>query len=132
MKKTLKKTTLQMLDKKIDTLGQTLDKKIDALVTTVDSLAIATKRGFDNTVSKTEFTEFKEEMLDFKRDMTDFKKKAEMTFFNLDSHARTTNERLDAIEKILGPLVQISSFMQKEIRELNSRVIKLEHHAGIK
>ncbi len=113
MKKTPKQATLQ-----------TLDKKIDTLITTVDNLAIATKRGFDNTVSKTEFTEFKSEM-------TEFKKNTERTLFNLDSHARTANERLDAIEKTLEPLIFVSGAMQRELREHERRISHVERKVGV-
>lgn len=66
----------------------------------IDSLVISVKHGF-------------EEMYEFRDEMYGFKNKTETTLFSLDSHARQTNERLDAIEKTLGPLVQVSSFMQK-------------------
>ena len=111
------KVTLVTVSKKIDDLAVSTAKSIE-------DLAIITKKGFDNTVSKEEFTEFKTEM-------TEFKKGTETTLFNLDGHAKKTNERLDAIEKAMGPLVQVSGFMQKEIRELNMRVNRLEHKVGI-
>ena len=128
MKKTPKKVTLQTLNKRFDSLGQ----KVDTLVTTVDNLAIATNRGFENTVSKTEFKDFKKEMTDFKEDMTDFAKKAEVTLFSLDSHARTTNERLGAIEKALPPLGNLSEAIKREVLQLNVRVGRIETKVGIK
>ncbi|HEY4516057.1 MAG TPA: hypothetical protein VJH67_02625 [Candidatus Paceibacterota bacterium] len=85
---------------------------------TVDSLAISAKNGFDNMVSKTEFGDFKDEI--------------NTTLFNIDNKLRTVDQRLEAIEKILGPLMRVSSLMQNEIRNLNSRVARLEHKAGIK
>lgn len=119
MKKTSKKVTLQTLDKKIDTLGQTFDKKIDVLTEIVDGLARSTKQGFDAAFA-------------FQKDMTEFAHKTALTLFNIDSKLQTVDQRLDAIEKTLGPLVQVSSVMQKEIRELNARVTKLEHNANLK
>ena len=107
----------QTLDKKIDTLGQTLDKKIDTLVTIVDGLAVSTKKGFD---------EVKGEVREFKEDMTDFSKKTGLTLFALDSHARTTNERLGVIEKSLLPLEHLSQALKVEVQNLNLRVRKVE------
>ncbi len=129
LKRRTEKVTLASIAQSIEGLATKAELKRLAtkadLERSVEKLAVITARGFENTVSKTVFTEFKD-------DMTEFAKKTGVTLFNLDSHARTTNERLDAIEKILGPLVQVSSVMQKEIRDLNLRVTKLEHHAGMK
>ncbi len=112
-KKTDKKVTLN-----------TVDKKIDTLITTVDNLAIATKRGFDNTVSKEEFGEFKDEM-------TEFKQKTELTLFNIDSKMQTVDQRLDGIEKTLGPLVHVSNALQNELREHAHRLSIIEHKVGL-
>lgn len=97
---------------------------LNSISKSIDDLAIITERGFNRTVSKEEFTEFKGEM-------TDFKKNTERTLFNLDSHARTTNERLDAIEKVLGPLVQTSSFYQSTLREHERRLSLIEREVGL-
>ncbi len=119
MKKTSKKVTLQTLDEKLDVIGQNLE----TLTETVDGLAISTKKGFD---------EVKGEMHEFKDEMTNFKKNTERTFFNLDSHARTTNERLDAIEKALPPLGSLSEALKREVLQLNVRVGRIEAKVGIK
>ena len=96
--------------------------------TTIDDLAVMVQNGFadmsEKMVTKIEFNEFK-------ADMFGFRNKTDMTLFNLDNHAQETNKRLDAIEKALGPLVQVSSFMQNEIRSLNGRVSSLERKVGI-
>src|SRR3989344_9497443 len=140
MKKTAKKVTLQTLDKKIDTLGQTFDKKIDtlgqtfdkkidtlgqtfdkklnALTDVVDALARSTKQGFDAAQ-------------EFQKDMTEFANKTGVTLFNLDSHARTTNERLDSIEKTLGPIVHLPGVVQRELREHDRRLSLIEKKIGI-
>ena len=95
---------------------------------TIDHLAVMVQKGFadvsEKMVSKTEFNEFKTEMYEFKH-------KTDMTLLNLDIHAKETNKRLSAIEDTLGPLVQISSAMQNEMRSLNNRVMVLERKAGI-
>ncbi len=96
-------------------------KSISDLSEIVDNLAISTKKGFDNTVSKKEFTEFKDEMIEFKEEMTDFKKRTDTTLFNMDNHARETNIRLDKIEKTLPSIVSMSETMENEIRSLNLR-----------
>ena len=125
MKKTAKKVTLQTLDKKIDTLGQALDKKIDtfdekinALTDVVDTLARSTKQGF-------------EAAHEFQKDMAEFAQKTSVTLFNLDSHARTANERLDAIEKTMGPIVHLPSVMQREFRDYDRRLSLVEKKIGI-
>ena len=127
MRKTPTKVTFQTLDKKIDGLGQTmgtLGDKLETLTDIVDVLARSTKQGFDSITTKQEFTEFKE-------DMTAFAKQTGITLFNLDSHARTANERLNAIEKALGPLVQASSFYQNTLREHERRLSLIERAVGL-
>lgn len=125
MKKTFKKVTLQTLDKKIDVLGASLDKKIDgitnavgALSDTVDSLARSTKEGFDKADA-------------FQDEMTEFAKKTPLTLFNMDSKLQTVDQRLDAIEKTLGPLVQVSSALQRELREHERRLSLIERKVGL-
>jgi len=88
------------------------------VIDSIDSLAVMTKKGFDKMVTKDEFEDYKDEI--------------GMTLYNIDSKLRTVDERLDAIEKTMGPLVRISGIMQNEIRDLNSRVAKLEHKIGVK
>ena len=126
------KATLSSIAKSIEGLATKNDvaKSIEGLATkkdiieAIDELAIITKRGFDTTVSKAEFTEFRE-------DMTDFKKKTDLTLFNLDSHARTTNTRLDSIEKAIGPLVHLPGVVQRELREHDRRISLIERKVGI-
>lgn len=130
-KKTQKKITLNTLAESINSFGAKTDFSFKQVNESIDSLARITKAGFDNTVSKTEFNEFKTEMYDFRDDMLEFEKKTNTTLLNLDGHAQETNNRLDAIEKTLGPLVQVSGLMQKEIRSLNIRVERLEKQAGL-
>ena len=97
----------------------------------VEDLAIITNRGFNNTVSKEEFGEFKEEMTEFKEEMTEFKHKTGLTLFNIDSKLQTVDQRLDAIEKTLGPLVQVSGAVQRELREHKERIARIEHKIGL-
>lgn len=110
------------LNKKV-TLN-TVDGKIDTLIATVDNFAMATKRGFDNTVSKEKFIEFKEEMVDFKQ-------KTELTLYKMDNKLQTVDERLDAIEKSLGPLVHVSDALQREFREHERRISLIERKVGL-
>ena len=118
--KSNKKVTLENVAIKVDKVADNVDK----LTYNLDALAVTTKRGFDNVHG--ELKEFKDEMHEFKDEMHEFKNKTEESLFNLNSHANQTNDRLDAIEKTLGPLVHVSSIMQKEIRSLNTRVDRLE------
>lgn len=126
------KITLATIAKKLDSVAtktdlSTISKSIDDLTTTVDNLAIATNRGFENAISKKEFGEFKEEMTDFKEEMTDFAKKTNLTLFNIDGKLQTVDQRLDAIEKTLGPLVHVSNAVQRELREHSERIARIEH-----
>ncbi|MEK7169700.1 MAG: hypothetical protein AAB767_00240 [Patescibacteria group bacterium] len=133
MKRTPKKITLQTLDTKIGVLGQSLDKKIDGwgqsldkkiggLTDTVDALARSTNAGF---------LEVKKDVREFKTEMTEFVQKTSLTLFNLDSHARTANERLDAIEKTLEPLMFASGATQRELREHERRLSHIERKVGV-
>ncbi len=112
------KVDLAKIAKSINVLTTT----VDDLTTTVDNLAIITNRGFENTVSKKEFSEFKEEMADFKGEMAGFKSKTEIMLLSLDSHAEETSRQLKNIEKTLPPLVIMSKVMENEIKDLNVRV----------
>jgi len=128
-------------EKTINDLFKIVEKNsssMESLVKTVDHLAAITKKGFDNTVDKDDFNdlrshmyEFKDEMYDLKDDMTSFKNATKIALYSMDSKIESIDKRLDAIDKTLGPLVQISSAMQTEIRSLNLRVGKLEHKAGL-
>ena len=116
-KRKTEKASLVSISSAIGDLKKTTTKSIS-------DLAIFTKRGFDQTVSLETFN-------DFTHDMLAFKKHTETTLFNLDGHARTTNERLDAIEKALGPLVQTTSFYQQTLREHERRIAFLERKTGL-
>lgn len=132
MKKTPKQATLQTLDKKIDGLGVSLDKKINGITNavgtlsstvgtlsdTVDSLARSTKEGFDKAEA-------------FQEEMTEFAKKTALTLFNVDSKLQTVDQRLDAMERTLGPLVHVSNAVQRELREHNARIERIEHKIGL-
>lgn len=128
MKKKLKKEkiTLETIAKSLGTLATKID-----LEKSIDSLAMITKRGFDNTVSKEAFGEFKEEMTDFKIDITEFAQKTSLTLLNIDAKLQTVDQRLDAIEKTLGPLVHVSNAVQRELREHNERIARIEHKIGL-
>lgn len=121
MKKSRKneEVTLASIAKSLERLPTKAD-----LEKSVEGLAIMTANGFKNTVSKTNFTEFRDEM-------TDFKRKTGMTLFNIDSKLQTVDQRLDAIEKTLGPLVQASSFYQSTLREHERRLLLIEREVGL-
>ena len=73
----------------------------------IENLAVSTKNGFDEVNTKLD---------DSKKEFTEFKKDAELSLYNVDRKLQTVDDRLEAIERSLGPLVQIPLFMQKEIR----------------
>lgn len=114
--------TLEGVATKTD-LGK-LSRSIDDLTVTVDNLAIATNKGFENTVSKEEFGEFKEEMVEFT-------KKTSLTLFNIDGKLQTVDQRLDSIEKTLEPLMLASGAMQRELREHERRLSHVERKVGV-
>lgn len=101
------KVTLASIAKSLERLPTKAD-----LEKSVEGLAIMTVNGFENTVSKTDFTEFRDEM-------TDFKKKTGMMLFNIDSKLQTVDQRLDAIEKTLGPLVRHRLFTRARSASMN-------------
>jgi hypothetical protein len=68
-------------------------------------------------------------MVEFKEEMTVFKKETTTTLFNLDTHARETNHRLDKIEEVLPPLVTMSKTMEGEIHSIN---LRFKHSVDIK
>lgn len=111
--------TLASIAKSLERLPTKTD-----LEKSVEGLAIMTANGFEKTVSKTDFAEFRDEM-------TDFKKKTGMTLFNMDSKLQTVDQRLDAIEKTLGPLVHVSNAVQRELREHNERIVRIEQKMGL-
>ena len=90
---------------------------LESVAESIDNLAVITKRGFDNV---------HDELKEFKGEMHDFRNKTDATLFTLSSKANQTNDRLEVIEKTLGPLVHVFSVVQKEIRSLNTRVDRLE------
>ena len=133
-----KKMTLETVALKVDNLTTNVDNLTIAtkkgfegtaskkdLASSIDELARITKQGFDNTVSKEEFKEFKDEMYVFK-------KNTERVLFAMDSKLETSDKRLDAIDKALGPLVVTASVMQKEIRDHGMRLERLEQKVGLK
>lgn len=133
------KVTLATIAKTLEGVATKVDltKTLQGVATKVDldkaieNLAIITNNGFANTVSKEDFSEFKEEMTEFKEEMTEFKHKTGLTLFNIDSKLQTVDQRLDAIEKTLGPLVHVSDAVQRELREHNERIARIEHKIGL-
>ncbi len=94
-KRKKEKATLSSISKSIEKLATK-----DDLEKSIEKLAVITAHGFETTVVKTEFTEFK-------NDMTEFAQKTAVTLFNMDSELQTVDQRLDSIEKTLGPLVYV-------------------------
>ena len=88
----------------------------------IEQLAIMTKRGFDNTIGRSEFNEFREEFNAFRKDTVP-------VLFSLDSQLNSLDARMKNVEESLEPLLTGYRIMQSEIRDLNKRVDKLEHKA---
>ena len=95
---------------------------LESVAKSVDDLAIVTKDGFDRA---------EREMSEFKGEMSEFKNETNATLFNISGKLETVDQRLDSIEKTLGPLVRISDAMQKELREHNERITKIEYKLGL-
>ena len=91
----------------------------------IDYLAIASKTEFDRVNTKLD-------QMVTKYDFNEFKKQIETTLFNIDGKLHTVDQRLDVIEKALGPLVYASAGMQRIMREYGTRIDRLEHKVGIK
>lgn len=88
----------------------------------IEQLAVMTKHGFDHAA--TDITEFREEFNSFKKATTE-------TLFILDSKVNDIDVRLKKVEEALEPLLTGYRIMQNEIRDLNTRIEKLELKVGI-
>ena len=97
----------------------------------LDGLAVMIQRGFSSTVNKEEFISFKDEMYDFKDEMLSFKSKTESALYNINEKLQTIDGRIDAIEKTLGPLVHVTGALQREYRNHELRISKLERKVGV-
>ena len=89
--------------------------------TSLDGLAVMVQSGF---------TDMQERMLE-KPDFMDFKSKAEQILYAIDGKLQSVDQRLDAIEKTLGPLVHVTDALGREYRHLETRIARLEHKAGL-
>jgi len=115
---------MALTDQDIQKINEVLSPKFDSLSDAIESLAITTKKGFDNVVSKTEFNEFRDEMYEFKKETT-------AALSSLDSKLYDIDNRLKKVEETLEPLLTGYRIMQNEISDLNKRIEKLELKVGI-
>ncbi|KKW10566.1 MAG: hypothetical protein UY50_C0031G0024 [Parcubacteria group bacterium GW2011_GWA2_49_9] len=89
MKKT--QPTLVTIDKKIDALAKSVDSKIGSLTKIVENLAIATKKGFDDTATKVELRAVEERIDGVEVRLTEVEK-------STGRIERGLNNRLDRVE----------------------------------
>ena len=101
------------------------EKTIDDVFEAIEQLAITTKKGFDGVDERFNTIDERFNDVDVRFNII------EKNLFAIDSKIESIDKRLESIEQTLGPLVQVSGAMQHEIRELNLRVSKLEHKAGL-
>ena len=106
-----------LTDQDIQKMVDVFQPKFNALEESISNLAIMTKRGFDNCVSKEEFNEFKDEMYSFKEGVDSFKSKTEQSLFSLDSKVNEISNKINKVEEKLEPLYAGYSIMQKEIQQ---------------
>ena len=120
-----------LTDQDIQKMVDVFQPKFNALEESISNLAIMTKRGFDNCVSKEEFNEFKDEMYSLKEGVDSFKSKTEQSLFSLDSKVNEISNKINKVEEKLEPLYAGYSIMQKEIQQLNYRMDRVEEKVGV-
>ncbi|MCC6323747.1 hypothetical protein IT400_03070 [Candidatus Nomurabacteria bacterium] len=123
-------------DKKIDNLSVKLEKHID---TSIENLAIIVAKGFSSVDDRFDVVDKRFDRLETRMDTMDSRMgiletrvgHIEQTVMSLDSKLEEVNKSLVKIEESTGPLLTGYRIMQSEIRELVSRVTKLEQKAKI-
>jgi archaellum component FlaC len=103
---------------------QTIAKQKKVKNISLDELAVMVQGGF--IALENNLNSFKEEMSSFKNEMYSFKKNTESALYKLDQKTNEIDERLKRIELSLEPISVSYGVFSREIRDLNSRVAKLE------
>lgn len=118
----MKKLDVKKKQKKV-TLND-VASSVKEVAESVDALARITTKGFENTVSKAEFGEFKQ-------DMEDFKKKTDKSLFELQSDMGDVKLRVKNVEQTLGPVLSMTEALKLNWRDHESRLSRLERKAGL-
>jgi hypothetical protein len=91
---------------------------------TLEKLARLVTKGFEGTASRQDLESLSQNMAE--------------RFEDSDSHFRSIEQKLDSMESelrdigvVLGPLVRTVAAMEIDLRDLRSRVNRLERKAGI-
>ena len=102
------------------------------IIDSVDRLAQSTAKGFDS-VEKTLFTLTNQNKRhdSLLTDILDDTAVLKTTVFNLDQEFHTMRKAVSGINDVLDPLLTGYRIMQNELREIDSRLSKIEKKAGI-
>ena len=90
----------------------------------IENLAVAVKVGFDEVDKRFNEVDKRFDEVDKRFEKTD------QQLFEIDSKAERIDHRLKEVEKALAPLVFSYGIFQKEIKNLNFRIEKLERKAS--
>jgi len=115
------------LEESVNELQETvngLEETVNGLEETVDNLAMMTKKGFDKTVTSADFNEFEAYTNAFIKETTE-------SLFSIDGKVKDSDTRLKQIEEMLKPMFVGYDILQKEVRDLNKRVARIEKKEGI-
>src|ERR1041384_6654060 len=96
-----------------------LQETVNGLEETVDNLAVMTKKGFDKTVTSSDFHEFEAYTNAFIKEATE-------SLFSIDNKVKDNDTRLKQIEEMLKPMFVGYDILQKELRDLNKRITRIE------
>lgn len=113
-----------MSSKKLN--GKTIDDRLE-------ELAVMVAAGFADTVSKTEFNDFKtemygfrDEMYGFRNEMYTFRDDAKGRLFELENDARDIKRTILELTEQVNRFVAIIEAQQAELRELRALIADLQ------
>lgn len=104
---------------------ETISKSIEDLTDVVIKFVPYVERRFDGL--EKELTDFKEEMYDFKGHVLRFEEETKGTLYEIDRHARVTNERLTGIEDRFETVETKIDVVVYEIKNHDKRTSVSEH-----
>ncbi len=118
------------MKKAIKKVPKKRDVTLNEVAATLDNLAIMVHKGF--VAQDKNLHDFKKEMYEFRDEMYEFKQKTELNFMTLDSKIESVDRRLQKVEESLEPILLTYGVFSREIRDLNSRMVRLEKKVGVK
>ena len=102
---------------------------------TLEELAEMISRGFEATATKVELQGVRDEVQSARDEAQSFREHVENEFQSVRSELgmfrNETVSELKEIKTVLGPLVRIVAGLEIDLRDVRSRVTRLEQKAGI-